>query len=153
MILDRLAQSAKYRSMHPGFAAAFDYLARADVSALPAGRHELDGARLAVVINRDAGRGQGGAVLEAHRQYIDIQVTLAGAEVIGWQALSECREPKSEFDSSRDMVLFNDRPESWFAVPPGSFTIFFPADAHAPLAGEGSLHKAVFKVAVDWGSA
>jgi beta-galactosidase beta subunit len=35
-------------------------------------------------------------------------------------------------------------------VPTGHFTIFFPQDAHAPLAAEGALRKAVAKIAVDW---
>jgi beta-galactosidase beta subunit len=34
-------------------------------------------------------------------------------------------------------------------VPAGHFAIFFPEDAHAPLAGEGHLVKAVVKVAVE----
>jgi biofilm protein TabA len=36
------------------------------------------------------------------------------------------------------------------ATPPGTFAIFFPEDAHAPMAGEGLIHKVVVKVAVDW---
>jgi beta-galactosidase beta subunit len=38
---------------------------------------------------------------------------------------------------------------TWVAVPPGSFAIFFPHDAHAPLGGEGRVKKAVVKVASD----
>jgi beta-galactosidase beta subunit len=33
-------------------------------------------------------------------------------------------------------------------VPAGSFAIFFPDDAHAPLATTGEAHKLVVKVAV-----
>ncbi len=47
-------------------------------------------------------------------------------------------------------MFFADRPETWFAVKPGSFAIFYPQDAHAPLAGTGETRKAVMKVAVDW---
>jgi len=46
-------------------------------------------------------------------------------------------------------VLFADQPSTFVSVPPGSFTIFFPHDAHAPLAGPGRLKKAVVKVAVE----
>ena len=33
----------------------------------------------------------------------------------------------------------------------GSFCIFFPDDAHAPLVGTGNIHKIVFKLAVNAG--
>jgi beta-galactosidase beta subunit len=33
------------------------------------------------------------------------------------------------------------------AVPPAHFAIFFPEDAHAPLAGRGMLKKAIVKIA------
>jgi beta-galactosidase beta subunit len=33
-------------------------------------------------------------------------------------------------------------------LQPGSFAIFFPEDAHAPLSSTGRVHKIVVKVAV-----
>jgi biofilm protein TabA len=54
------------------------------------------------------------------------------------------------YTAEREVMLFADRPETWFVVKPGSFTIFYPQDAHAPLAGSGETRKAVMKVAVDW---
>jgi beta-galactosidase beta subunit len=33
-------------------------------------------------------------------------------------------------------------------VPTGHFAIFFPEDAHAPMAGEGPMYKLVAKVEV-----
>ena len=38
---------------------------------------------------------------------------------------------------------------STLAVSSGAFAIFYPEDAHAPLATSGPIHKAVVKVAVD----
>jgi biofilm protein TabA len=35
-------------------------------------------------------------------------------------------------------------------IPQGSFGIFYPEDAHAPMGSDGPLHKVVVKVAVDW---
>jgi beta-galactosidase beta subunit len=46
--------------------------------------------------------------------------------------------------------LFGDRPELYFTLPPGCFVVFFPSDAHAPLAGNGKVLKAVVKIAVKW---
>jgi biofilm protein TabA len=149
MVLDTLAASNRYAGMHPGFARAFEFLSAADLAALAPGRHEIDGDRLYVLIDRRDGRGDEGAQLEAHRRYIDIQYTIDGDERIGWMPLARCTAPDAPFNETKDVVLFADRPTTWVAVPPGSFAIFFPHDAHAPLAGHGLLKKAVVKIAVD----
>ena len=54
------------------------------------------------------------------------------------------------FDAARDVTFFSDRPDSWLSLPAGHFAIFFPDDAHAPLAGRGTLKKAIVKIAIDW---
>lgn len=150
MILDRLANWERYLPMHPGFKPAFDFLRRPDAGAMPPGKHPIDGDRLMVMINREPGRGRQRAKLESHRKYIDIQLTVAGAEEIGWKSTPECSAIESPYDAEKDVGFFADIPESWFSVKPLSFAIFFPEDAHAPLAGQGDLYKAVVKVAVQW---
>jgi biofilm protein TabA len=148
LILDTLANSARYVRMHPDFPRAFEFLATTDLSALAPGRHEIDGDRLYVSIDHQDGRGEDGARLEAHRRYIDIQYTIEGRELIGWMPLARVLSPDGGFDETKDVGFFADRPSTWVSVPPGSFTIFFPHDAHAPLAGQGPLKKAIVKIAV-----
>lgn len=154
MILDTLSQCGRYTALHPMFARAFELLAQADWAALiqdeASIRHAIDGDRMYVAIDQKDGRGRDGARLEAHRRYIDIQVTIDGAEEIGWRPLTECRQPADTFNDANDIGFFDDRPDTWLSVPPGSFAIFFPNDAHAPLAGRGPLRKAVAKIAVQW---
>ena len=149
MILDTLSNSARYAGMHPGFARAFEFLAATDLAALPPGRHDIDGDRIYVSIDHKDGRGEDGARLEAHRRYIDIQYTIDGNELIGWMPLARVSSPDGGFDETKDIGFFADRPSTWISVPPGSFTIFFPHDAHAPLAGRGHLKKAIVKIAVE----
>jgi biofilm protein TabA len=149
MIVDSLTQHDRYRRLHPGFAAAFDFAAAHDLAALAPGRHPIDGERLFVSIDHVEGRGRDGAQLESHRRYIDIQLTIEGHEEIGWRALADCRVPSAPFDERRDIGFYDDAPESWVSVPAGTFAIFFPGDAHAPLGGTGPLRKAIFKIAVD----
>lgn len=152
MILDRLENAERYYPLHAGFAQACDYLRRTDFTKMAPGKHEVDGERLYVMLNKGLGRGREAAKLEAHRRYIDIQYTIVGPDDIGWRPLKACRQIDTPFDSEKDFGLFADRPEAWIAVPPGSFAIFFSEDAHAPMgAGTGcALLKAVMKVAVDW---
>ena len=148
MVLDTLTLASRYAGLHQAFAKAFRFLADTDLDALPTGRTDIDGDDMFVIIDRQDGRGHDGARLEAHRRYIDIQFTMHGDEEIGWTALSACTAPAGEFDATKDIIFFDDAPSCWLSLPRGSFAIFFPEDAHAPLAAGAAVTKAVVKVAV-----
>lgn len=148
MILDILERGHHYAAMHPLFGRAFEFLRSTDLASLPAGRHDIEGERLYVSVDDVNGRGREHARLEHHRRYIDIQVCVAGDEQIGWLPLGCCNKRAGDFDPALDIGFFEDRPGNWLALPPGAFTIFFPADAHAPLAGTGRVRKAIAKVMV-----
>lgn len=158
MVIDTLRNAGRYTSLHPEFARAFDFLARADWAALTAGsvsrerhsvRHAIDGDRLYVSIDHLEGRGREGARLEAHRLHIDVQFTIEGHEEIGWRPLAACEQPAGAFDDARDVGFFSDAPDTWLSLPAGTFAVFFPDDAHAPLAGRGTIRKAIVKIAID----
>jgi len=148
MILDTLSCAGRYAGLHRRFERAFRFLAETDLESLPTGRSDIDGDGLFVILDRKDGRGHAGARLEAHRRYIDIQYTVRGAEEIGWTPLAACAAPDGEFDASKDIVFFGDRPSVWLRLPPGTFAVFFPDDAHAPLAGSDAVVKAIVKVAL-----
>jgi biofilm protein TabA len=150
MVLSPLSQAGRYVALHPGFAAAFSFLQRKELDQLPDGRHEIDGQRLYAMVMRKEGNGRANAKLEVHRRYIDIQYCVAKGDQIGWRSAATCSKATQPFDEEKDYQLFTDQPETWVATAPGTFAIFFPEDAHAPLAGEGLIHKVVVKVAVDW---
>ncbi len=148
MILDRLENAFRYALLHPAFADAFEWLRQADPATLAAGKHEKDGDRLFFVTFQKEGRGREAVKLETHRKYIDIQYTAAGCDEIGWSPASECRHPVAPFDVEKDAGLFTDTPKSWSVVPAGTLAIYFPEDAHAPMAGRGMIRKIIAKVAL-----
>ncbi len=148
MIFDDLKNASRYAQMHPGFAAGFEFLSRPDLASLPGGRHEIDGDRVFALVNRDPGRGHAGARLESHRKYIDIQLLVSGQEEIGWRLLDECQKLTDPYDAKRDIMFFADAPLTWIVMAPGKFLVFWPEDAHAPLAATGDNVKVVIKVAV-----
>jgi YhcH/YjgK/YiaL family protein len=148
MILERIDQAARYRTFHPLFAQAFDWLAATDLAALPPGRHDIDGDRLFVIVEACDGRTRADARLECHRRYIDIQLVLEGIDEMGWRALADCVQPRTDYDAARDIRFFDDAPASWIATPAGAFCLFFPDDAHAPLVSDGFIRKVVVKIAV-----
>ena len=148
MIFDSLDQADRYSILHPGFAAGFAFLRQTQLSELPIGKRIIDGDRLFALVGRDPAKGST-SPLEAHQRYIDIQYLVAGREQIGWRQNHGLRLT-TPYDDKRDIAFFGDVPTTWINMVPGQFAIFFPQDAHAPLAGTGAPHKVVVKVLLDW---
>jgi biofilm protein TabA len=148
MILASLAETDRYLALHPLFARAFDFLRNTDLNALAPGKHSVQGEQIFAIVEACAGRTREEAKLESHRRYIDIQLVLEGVDEMGWKPVAGCVDPATDYDAARDIRFFNDVPSSWVATPPGSFCLFFPEDAHAPLVSTGMIHKVVVKIAV-----
>jgi YhcH/YjgK/YiaL family protein len=148
MILAELGQDTPYEALHPRFATAIEFLRSPDLVGIPDGRYEVEAGEVTAIVVRGTGKPRSEARLEAHRRFIDIQYVISGDEEMGWSPLSECFGVTEPYDDSNDIVFFSDRPQSWFRVPPGSFAIFFPPDAHAPLVSDGQVHKVIMKVRV-----
>lgn len=146
MILDTLAQADRYLALHPLFARAFEFLRGTDLDALAPGMHAIQGEQLFAIVEDCTGRTRAEAKLECHRRYIDIQLVLEGVDEMGWKPLAACVDPATDHDVARDIRFFNDVPASWVATPPGSFCLFFPDDAHAPLVSAGRIRKVVVKI-------
>lgn len=151
MIMDRLEESGRYGALHSRFGRALEFLRQAwqRPELLADGRHLLEEDCLWVIIESAEGRGRGAARLEAHRRMIDIQLVLSGVEQIGWRAQAECPGITEAYQSERDIEFYSAQPRFWLELQPGEFAIFFPTDAHAPLAGSGPVRKAIAKVAVE----
>mgnify|MGYP001040438783 FL=1 len=148
MILSPLSEAGRYTPLHPRFAAAFEFLRRTELTALPVGRHEIGHEGLFALVEHRQGRTRPEAKLECHRRFIDIQLVLEGVDEMGWRPLSECALPATEYDDTRDIRFFEDTPATWVRTPAGCFCVFFPQDAHAPLVSDGFIRKVVVKIPV-----
>ena len=149
IIINKLQHAERYFNMHPAFEKAFEFLRQDGLAGLVADRYEIDGEKLFCMISKGPGRSRSEAKLEAHRKYIDIQYVIAGTDEMGYKPTANCKAIDTEYDADKDILFFKDQPDSWTPVPAGSFVIFFPQDAHAPLVGSGEIHKAVLKIAVE----
>ena len=149
IIIDTLQRAEDYYDMHPAFEKAFAFLRQNGLAELPAVRHEIDGDRLFCMISKGPGRSRAEAKLEAHRKYVDIQYVIAGTDEMGFKPTADCKLTDTSYDADKDIEFFKDQPDSWTEVPAGSFVIFFPQDAHAPLVSSGEIHKVVLKIAVE----
>lgn len=149
MILDCLENAEKYICLNPHFATAFAVLLRTNLVCFAEGRLEIDGDDVYAVIVKDSGRKPEDALLETHDKYIDIQYVISGTDSIGWKARKNLSQPKDDYDASRDVTFYEDKPDAWPAVGPGMFGIYFPEDGHMPMISDGELHKVIIKVAVE----
>ena len=146
MILDTLSNADKYKHLHPRFAKAFDYINSLNLEQLEVGKYEIDGKDLHASVSLKDGYKPEEAKFEAHNNYIDIQVCPSGAETLGWKPRAACTDIKTEYNDEKDVIFYNDKPDTYFQFKAGQFAIFYPEDVHAPMIGEGPIKKLVVKV-------
>lgn len=90
---------------------------------------------------------------EAHRRMIDIQVVVAGDEIMEVVDLLRAKE-KDPYQESRDLTVFADTAEgSRLRFAAGEAAVFFPNDVHMPGLRVGGgpvlVRKSVLKVPVN----
>ncbi len=147
MILDSISNAELYYSVSPRLAKAFEYIQSTDLESLEEGRYAIDGDDIFVnIVERDLKKAED-AKLEVHNNYIDIQIVVSGDDE-GFGYLERCKlqKPAAEFNTVKDIQLFDDVPQTIYYIRPGQFTLVMPEDAHAPLIGSGRVKKAVVKV-------
>jgi len=150
MIFDLLANQALYRSVHPGFAASFDWLSKFDPS-LADGKYPIDGDRVFALVQSYTTGLPSQKKFETHVEHIDIQYVAQGVETMPVVARGGL-VATLPYEAARDVELYAD-PSEWTTLlcGPGSFAIYFPHDAHKPGCISGApmlIKKVVIKVKV-----
>lgn len=133
---------------NPYYAKAMEFIHTTDLNALENGKHFIDGENLFVNIVDSNMKTPQQARLEVHDKYIDIQIPLSKGEIFGVKPRNECKEPLGEMDPVKDILFYSDPVEQTIEAGIGEVITFAPEMAHAPLIGEGTIHKAIFKVRV-----
>ncbi len=147
MILDKLENADAYYDCVPMFQQFMDFYVHNDLLALPACKLKLDGDDLIVNINDIVGKKEEDCKMEAHKEYIDIQIPLNGNEYMGWKAQCDCESVTVPYNEQKDVEFYSDKATSKIFVPAGHFAVFFPEDAHQPGIAEGqSYRKIIVKV-------
>lgn len=148
MIFAPIVEFATYLPMHRLFEQVEKSLITMDFDSVVGQKVIIEGDSLFAMPSFNKARLMADAPLEAHNRYIDIQICLQGEETIGWRDRAECLQSTGQFDYTKDIIFYNDAPTNFIKLQPRTFAIFYPADCHAPLIGEGFIKKVVFKVAV-----
>ena len=147
MILDNLKNAALYYGVGPRMKKAFELMASTDWTNVEPGIHALEGRDIYVNVMERELKTKEAAKLEVHNDYIDIQMLITGkCESFGWSERCNLKQPQGEFNTTKDIQLFDDVPQTYYTLCPGQFTVLFPEDGHAPMVGEGVVRKIIFKV-------
>ncbi|MFR9503598.1 MAG: YhcH/YjgK/YiaL family protein [Rikenellaceae bacterium] len=147
MILDSIKNAELYFSVSPRLERAFEYIRSTNLAELTVGRHDIDGDEIYVNIMERELKQPADAKLEVHNVYADIQILITGSEEgFGYLERANLTQPLGEFDTDKDVQLFDDAHQTIYYMRPGQFTILLPEDAHAPMIGSGVIKKAIFKV-------
>ena len=152
MIFDRLENCTLY-PLGKAWEAAFAFL-KTVTPKMENKKYFLDGDRLFAGVDSYNTKARGGAKLETHRKYVDIQVLISGSEtfeVFPKQGLTVSEPYNPEKDA--EFYQVPAEPRAKITMNPGQFIVFFPEDAHMPCLMTGNspqpVKKVVIKVAVE----
>ena len=95
MILDKLENADWYYDSVPGLKEFMKFYNDNDLEEMPACKIFLDGKDLFVNILDFKGKEESKCRMEAHKDYLDIQIPLGDDEVMGWKAQVDCQEVRS----------------------------------------------------------
>ncbi len=146
MILDSVRSFEKYRTLQEGFDKVYQFIKKNDLHALEEGKYEIDGEKVYCTVWKGPAKGLEPPKLEVHDSHIDIHVLLEGSETMGIKDRRRCSSEDREYDEATDTAFLSGEPENYVVLGTDNLAIVFPADAHAPLMGEGEIKKAIFKV-------
>ena len=149
MIIDKIENADLYYDSVPGLERFIQFYNDNDLEQFPACKVRLDGDDLFINIIDLKGKDEKELPMEAHRDYIDIQVPMTDSETMGWKPQVDCQQELEEYDEGKDMELYRDKSQLLFDVPVGYFVVFFPSDGHRPGIAPGrSLRKLIVKTRV-----
>lgn len=148
MVIDKLEHIGEYVSLHPLFAQVAEFLKSTDWATLEIGKKELKGKELWVNVAQTQPKASEEARLEAHKEYIDIQIPVSDVEVMGYTPLQEELPVSTPYNAEKDIMFFDGPAESYLTVKPGMFAIFFPQDVHAPGITPKGVKKIIVKIKV-----
>ncbi|SMD01295.1 YhcH/YjgK/YiaL family protein [Sporomusa malonica] len=151
MIFGHISTLEKDTPLLPqALAKGLDYLAKTDLVALPAGKHEIEGKDIYVSINEYETQPREVRRAEAHVEYLDIQYIISGEELIAYSLLAADNEVLSDELAAKDAIFYKTvQQETDLIMTKGVYAIFFPWDVHRPnctLQETSKVKKAVVKI-------
>jgi len=146
MILDTLDRLECYGYISPLMGKVLEFFRTTDLSALQPGRIDLQGDDLFVNVNRQNAQTRDEALIEAHKEYIDIQVPISSDEEMGFISAPFMPAPSKPYSADRDVAFYPGLCDTYLNVRKGMFTVFFPGEGHAPAITKDGILKLIVKI-------
>lgn len=151
MIIDNISKMERYAYV-PGVQKAVDFLKNTDLNSLEKGTIDLgDGHCVKVMFYDTKELPEEDVSLEAHRNYLDLQMTFGGEETMYFQAIDLGEEDKP-YNPDKDVEFFKTSWTHQVVLNPENFALIFPNDLHVggyDVEKTDSIKKLVFKLKID----
>ena len=130
MIIDHLKNTKLYYNLGSRIKTALKYIEETDFDKIKAGKYEIDGENIFVIINDYETKNRQNCKLEGHQKYIDLQFIAKGSELMGYANLNN-QKTSTKYNTEDDYAFFEGE-ASYTKVDENMFAIFFPSDLHLP---------------------
>lgn len=133
----------------PAIVRALDFLKHTDLTALPGGRHEIEGKLLYANVDDVSTRMWEDSKPESHKDYVDVQFMVHGEEKMGF-FLDRGEEVPIESYPEQDCYFYRTEAhdDGCIHVREGEYAVFFPSDIHRPLLAVDGQVQPIRKVVV-----
>lgn len=151
MIVAKLKDAADYRGIHPMLDRALGYLNEEFLRTVGTETTHMDGQNLYATLNVFETQPDEKGFFEAHRDYLDIHVVLAGEERMDIADTADLTLDAAASKPENDFYAYSDKDPAHQSIilRQGDFLVAFPADAHrvkGQVSGPCEVRKVVFKI-------
>lgn len=143
MIYDHIKNIGLYKGLTPEIDLVLDYVAGVGTD-IEVGMHMLD-LGVKAVMSEYVTRPTNKQGYEAHRRYIDIQLSVVGTELVRCRPLAQVTET-IPYDKAGDAARYADEPGIDTVIGDGYFLLVFLKDAHESGLAPGGVPRKVKKV-------
>ncbi len=137
-----------FKSIHPRFSEAFEFLKKAINENYEDGNYEIDGKNIYAFITSYETKMESEAQFEAHKKYIDIQCIISGSEIIGFESEKEVTLTQ-DYKDGNDICFYalNENYDK-IVLNKDEFVIIMTDELHAPCISVENKPENVRKIVV-----
>ena len=128
MITDKIANLSRY-SYVPNVQKVIDFLSANDASKVENGKYDLGDECVLKVMEYVTHEEPDEVLLEAHREYLDLQMTVSGSEIFLFQSI-DLGEDAIPYNPQKDVEFFTAPYYNTTVLDGTNFAIVFPNDLH-----------------------
>ena len=148
MIIDRIERYQQYSRSVPEIYEAMKFAEKAKKENLPVGKYPLPHGF--ALIQEGTTRRFEEADFDVHREYIDIQILVSGAECLEYADMQDL-VTRVPFDAQKDLELMSGA-GCQIQIKPDMFYILYPTDGHKPCCHQDTptdYKKVLVKIKID----